>query len=132
MTEWPEGVRWVFAGILSLLVVASVVVAAKVFTQGRERHRELVLRMISWWWMVAIIAVVFMLGRIAATVFFALLSFLALKEYLSLVPTRRADRAVLFWVYLTIPVQYLWVAQGWYHMFIIFIAGVSHFSAYRW
>jgi phosphatidate cytidylyltransferase len=53
--------------------------------------------------------------------FFAFLSFLALKEYLSLIPTRRADRRVLFWAYLAIPIQYLWVAWGWYGMFIIFI-----------
>jgi phosphatidate cytidylyltransferase len=28
---------------------------------------------------------------------------------------------VLFWAYLAIPFQYVWVAQGWYGMFIIFI-----------
>jgi len=49
------------------------------------------------------------------------LSFLALKEYLSLIPTRRADRRVLAWAYLSIPFQYLWVWIEWYGMFIIFI-----------
>ena len=53
--------------------------------------------------------------------FFVLVSFLALKEYFSIIPTRRADRRVLFWAYLAVPVQYLWVWQGWYGMFIIFI-----------
>src|SRR5690606_22377283 len=48
-------------------------------------------------------------------------SFLALKEYLSLIPMRRADRRVLFWAYLAIPVQYYWVYDAWYHMFIIFV-----------
>ena len=38
-----------------------------------------------------------------------------------LIGTRRADRRVLFWAYLAIPVQYYWVAQAWYGMFIIFI-----------
>ena len=54
-------------------------------------------------------------------VFFALVSFLALKEYFSLIPTRRADRRVLFWAYLTIPLQYIWIAKAWYGMFIIFV-----------
>jgi phosphatidate cytidylyltransferase len=54
-------------------------------------------------------------------VFLAFVSFLALKEYLSLIPTRRADRRVLFWAYLAIPSQFYWVATGWYGMFIIFI-----------
>ncbi len=46
---------------------------------------------------------------------------MALKEYLSLIPTRRADRRVLFWVYLTIPFQYYWAATEWYGMFIVFV-----------
>ena len=51
----------------------------------------------------------------------AFLSFLAFKEYLSLIPTRRTDHRVLFWAYLTIPVQYYLVAKGWYGSFIVFI-----------
>jgi phosphatidate cytidylyltransferase len=49
------------------------------------------------------------------------MSFLALKEYFSMIPTRRADRRVLFWAYLAVPVQYYWAATEWYGMFIIFI-----------
>jgi len=48
-------------------------------------------------------------------------SFLALKEYLSLIPTRRADRIVLFWAYLAIPIQYVWIDMRWYGMFIVFL-----------
>jgi phosphatidate cytidylyltransferase len=62
-----------------------------------------------------------LLSNMTALVFFALISFLALKEYFSLIPTRRADRRVLFWAYLAIPVQYYWAAKGWYGMFVIFI-----------
>jgi phosphatidate cytidylyltransferase len=54
-------------------------------------------------------------------VLFAFASFLAFKEYLSLIPTRRADRRVLFWAYLAIPVQYVWIHVGWYGMFVIWI-----------
>ncbi|QQS55498.1 MAG: phosphatidate cytidylyltransferase [Candidatus Competibacteraceae bacterium] len=61
------------------------------------------------------------LSRTAALLFFALVSFLALKEYLTLIPTRRADRRVLLWAYLSIPVQYFWIHIEWYGMFIIFI-----------
>ena len=53
--------------------------------------------------------------------FFGLVSFLALKEFFSLIPTRRADRRALFWGYLAIPLQYYWIYQEWYGLFIIFI-----------
>ena len=58
---------------------------------------------------------------VVAVAFFALVSFLAFKEYLALIPTRRADRRVLFWAYLSIPFQYYWVVTEWYGMFIVFI-----------
>ena len=38
-----------------------------------------------------------------------------------MVPTRRADRRVLLFAYLAIPLQYVWVGQEWYGMFIIFV-----------
>ena len=38
-----------------------------------------------------------------------------------MLPTRRADHRVLFYVYLAIPFQYYWVYLEWYGMFIIFV-----------
>jgi len=46
---------------------------------------------------------------------------LALKEYFTIIPIKRSDRRVLFWAYLAIPIQFLWIAKAWYGMFIIFI-----------
>jgi phosphatidate cytidylyltransferase len=91
--------------------------------RGARRHRfaELRLRIRSWWIMVAVFAAALTLHRNLALSFFAFVSFLALKEYLSLIPTRRSDRRVLFWAYLAIPAQYVWVGMEWYGMFIIFL-----------
>jgi phosphatidate cytidylyltransferase len=61
------------------------------------------------------------IGRATGIAFFGFASFLALKEFLSLIPTRRADRRVLFWAYLAIPLQFYWVYSEWYGMFIVFI-----------
>lgn len=110
-----------FGSILAILALASLIVLAlKTLKPGCD-FTELSARVKSWWVMFAIFAVAIAVGRIVSIVFFAFLSFLALKEYLSLIPTRRADRRVLFWVYLTIPIQYFWVADNWYGMFLIFI-----------
>ncbi len=51
----------------------------------------------------------------------AIVSYLALKEYLSLIPTRRIDRGLLLFAYLAVPVQYFWAAVDWYNMFIVFV-----------
>lgn len=50
-----------------------------------------------------------------------LLAFLALKEFLSITPTRRVDRRVLFFAYLSIPIQFILIWLDWYQVFIIFV-----------
>ncbi len=52
---------------------------------------------------------------------FGFVSFLALREFITLLDTRPADRGALFWLFPAIVIQYFWVAQQWYGMFIIFI-----------
>jgi phosphatidate cytidylyltransferase len=71
--------------------------------------------------MVTVFSLAMTLNRNVSIAFFAFISFLALKEFLSLIPTRRADRRVLFWAYLAIPLQFYFVYLEWYGMFIIFI-----------
>ncbi|MGA3082329.1 MAG: phosphatidate cytidylyltransferase, partial [Terracidiphilus sp.] len=61
-------------------------------------------------------------GETICLILFALLSLLALREYITIVPTRRADHRALFWsFFLVMPIQYLLIAMHWYGMFAIFI-----------
>ena len=118
----PAEVKWALGGIFAILAVATVLVRA--IERGRSSDAEpseLWLRVKSWWVMAAVFSLAMVLSRTVSLVFFALMSYLALKEYFSLIPTRRADRRVLFWAYLAIPLQYLWVGLEYYGMFIIFI-----------
>ena len=84
-------------------------------------YGELKARISSWWVMVTVLSVAIVLSPMVSVAFLGFVSFLALKEYFSLIPTRRADRRVLFWAYLAIPVQFYWIGIEWYGMFIIFI-----------
>ena len=52
---------------------------------------------------------------------FGFISFLALREFITLLDTRPADRGALFWLFPAIIIQYCWVGMQWYGMFIIFI-----------
>jgi phosphatidate cytidylyltransferase len=114
-------VLWVLGGVYALLVVASLVQWAMQRRRPERDLGELRSRIRSWWVMVTLFTAAMLLSPTASVVFFAFVSFLAFKEYLSIIPTRRADRRVLFWAYLTIPVQYAWVGAGQYGLFIVFI-----------
>jgi phosphatidate cytidylyltransferase len=105
-------------GTLSAVALGLVIAGHRHPSPALEHVR---IRVRTWWIMVALFLGALALSRTVALVFFAFVSFLALKEYLSIVPTRRADRRVLFLAYATIPLQYFWVAQGWYGMFLVFI-----------
>jgi phosphatidate cytidylyltransferase len=101
--------------ILLLLAVATVLIYLKYPTQ------ELKARIHSWWFIVGIFILGVMLDTTAAMFFFGLLSYLALKEFFTLIPTRRTDRRVLFYAYLSILPQYWFASIEWYGMFIIWI-----------
>ncbi len=58
---------------------------------------------------------------LTALLLFAFVSYLALKEYLTITPTQMHDRTVLFWVYLMIPLQYLFVHTVNFEMFLVLI-----------
>jgi phosphatidate cytidylyltransferase len=117
----PANVLYATAGIYALLMAATVIVWRMARGETTGRYRELTLRVRSWWWMIGAFTLAMLLSRGVAIVFLGLISFLALKEYLSLIPTRRIDRGVLLFAYLAIPIQFYWAAINWYGMFVIFI-----------
>lgn len=107
--------------VLGLLVLGSVITYLKIQRHPDADYRELKQRVVSWWWMIGILFVCLAMGFQATVILLAVMSFLALKEFFSIVPLRQVDRRVVFWVYLTIPIQYYWISSGWYTMSLIFI-----------
>lgn len=109
-----------------ILVVASVVGALLARRTGEGPARATVAnlnaRIRSWWVMSAIFGATILLGPVFTTVLFALLSFLAMREFITLTKTDRADHEVLFWAFFIIlPLHYLFAGIRWYGMFSIFI-----------
>ena len=117
----PANVVYATAGIYAVLVLASIVVWVMRLRNPGERYQELASRTESWWWMIGAFTLCILFNQTVAIVFLAFISYLALKEYLSLIPTRRIDREVLLFAYLAIPIQFYWAAIDWYGMFIVFV-----------
>lgn len=117
----PHNLQMALMGVVALLVSGTLMIGLKRLIRPSSADHELWLRMRSWWLMAGLFILALALGRELGILFFVMVSFLALKEYFNIIPIRAADKRVLQWAYLTIPLQYLWVWQGWYGMFIIFI-----------
>lgn len=108
-------------GIITLLILAKVGLILLKTRIPIEDLKEMNLRLRTWWIMVATFSISLVLGRWGSLTFIGLISFLALKEYFSLIPTRPIDRPILYLAYIAIPVQFYWIAINQYQMFIVFI-----------
>ncbi|MFG0247866.1 MAG: phosphatidate cytidylyltransferase, partial [Phycisphaeraceae bacterium JB051] len=61
-------------------------------------------------------------GGAGSILLFAFTSFMALREFITLTPTRKADHRTLFWAFFIItPIHYYLLWKHWYGMFSIFI-----------
>jgi phosphatidate cytidylyltransferase len=113
-------------GVLVLLVIGTlvgIVLAGSVKTDGgRATVANLNARIRAWWVMVAVFAIALGTGGVGSIVLFFLLSFLALREFMTLTPTARSDHAPLFWAFFILaPIQYLLVWAQWYGLFAVLV-----------
>jgi phosphatidate cytidylyltransferase len=126
----PQQVGALFIFVFGLLVLVSVVAFLMTFrTRGDARdeawHEELrnfrILLGTSWF-MVVVFWIGWAAGDAVATVLFALIAFLALREFITLSPTRRADhRSLVLAFFVVLPVQFWLAATRHFDLFTVFI-----------
>ncbi|HEY4979346.1 MAG TPA: phosphatidate cytidylyltransferase [Candidatus Acidoferrum sp.] len=117
---------YLFGGVLAMLVLSSVVgnilKSRRETPASRNTIDNLNSRIRAWWKMCAIFAVSLLIGRTGSLVLFGIISFLAMREYMTLVPTHRGDHRTLFWSFFVImPLQYYLIGIEWYGFFAIMI-----------
>jgi phosphatidate cytidylyltransferase len=123
---WDQQIIALLSGIVGLLVLGSavgLVLNRRVQTEaGHLVVANLNARVRAWWVMTAVFVAALATGGIGSVVLFGLTSFIALREFITLTPTHRADHRTLFWAFFVfVPIQYYLVATHWYGLFVIFI-----------
>ena len=113
---------WIF-GVLGVASIIGFILAKTAKTDSAKATVEnLNARTKSWWIMVAFLIGALAAGRAGTDAAFALISFLALREFITATPTRRADHLSLFTAFfIVLPYQYWLVHSEWYGMFAIMI-----------
>jgi phosphatidate cytidylyltransferase len=117
---------WLLAGVGGLLFIASVigeVLRLRLSPNGENPVIEnLNARIAAWWVMVFLLAVAFIAGKTGVVVLFALASFAALREFLTLTTYNRADHwSLLACFFVVLPLQYWFVLIDWYGMYAVFV-----------
>ncbi len=111
-------------GLGGVLVAASGAGWLLARTKGRNHPGvdNLITRVNAWWVMVVVLGLALVFGHGGAVVLFALCSFAALREFVTLTDTRRADHwAVAAAFFVVIPAQYWFVWDAWYGVYSILI-----------
>lgn len=122
MKIWDSELSWLLCGLFGLLLVASIIGGVLAKFKQNDTIANLNARIRAWWVMCIISVLAMTLGPIGSTVLFMLMSFYALRECVTLLPTRRSDHEALFWCFFIIlPLQYLLVGIEWYGVFVILI-----------
>src|SRR6266849_35400 len=115
-----------FAGIGVVLVIASLVgYALKTCVAKGQPHAvidNLNARIKAWWVMVLVISGAFLFGKDGVIVLFLFISFVALREFMTLTYTRSGDHnALAASFFIVLPAQYFFIYIEWYGLYSIFI-----------
>jgi phosphatidate cytidylyltransferase len=125
MLSMPREALILFGGVVGVLVFASVlgaVLKARAGSADAPTIDNLNARVNAWWIMVALLGVAIAFGKTAVVILYALASFFALREFITLTDSRRGDHwALLAAFFVALPVQYYLVWTEWYGLFSIFI-----------
>lgn len=114
-------VIWGLGVVLAILTLGALAAALLPLVRPGKDYTNLRERVNSWWVMVALLAAALLLGWQATTALFMVISFIALREFLSLAPSRREDRLIFLGAYLAIPINYSFIALDQYGIYLVFI-----------
>ena len=115
-------------GCLALSGIVVFLLSTREYPEGPagDAKRQLLARadgvLRSSWVMVIVFWIGWLSGDTVATVLFGLVSFFALREFLTLSPTRRSDhRSLVLAFFVILPLQYLLVGTEHFDLFTVFI-----------
>jgi phosphatidate cytidylyltransferase len=117
---------WLVAGVVAVLIAGSIIGAILARRVTGESARATVAnlndRIRAWWVMAAVLAIAVLVRGAGAVLLFALISFLALREFITLTPTGHGDHRTLLWVFFMVtPIQYWLIWGNHYDFFTVFI-----------
>ncbi len=113
-------------GVFTVLAIASLIGGVLAMRVGDGPSQSVIenlnARIWAWWVMIALLGLAFLWGRPGVTILFAICSFNALREFITLTNARRADHWMLAAVFFVVlPLQYVLVYTDWYGFYTVLI-----------
>lgn len=126
MNSTTIDIIWLTIGAFSILVAVTFLGEVLRARQAPETTNPVLetymTRVQSWWAMVAFIGIAMLTGKVGVTILFAVASFAALREFLTLTSKAQADHLSLAMAFFAVlPLQYIFVAMEWTGLYAVFI-----------
>jgi len=128
LRDWSVNsqVALLFVTLFGLLLLSSMAVAVYTLREAaqarRERNERLQRDLRAVWIGASVFWLAWMSGPVGATAAFGVFSFLALREFITLVRTRRGDhRSLILAFFVALPLQYLLVGLRSFDLFTVFV-----------
>ena len=125
----PQLDEWVLLVLAVLVILTIFLVIGQILKRQPESHIDPAIirnfnKRVSSWLTICVILAVALLSQttVVTVILFGLVSFWALREFITMTPTRRGDHRTLFWVLFGFtPLQYVLVAMDKYEFYTIVI-----------
>ena len=108
---------WTFAALIALLTVFQLIA----WCAPSKKFSDLNKRLKAWWYIFALFAIVFATRLPCLILMWMVISFFALREYFNAIPKIPEHKRVRLWLYLSIPIQYIFILTNSYILFLVFI-----------
>jgi phosphatidate cytidylyltransferase len=123
-----QQVAFLFAVVFGLLLLLSITMwvvtlrAEEASAAHKDDVHRLNVLLRNSWVMMAVFWIGWVLGTTVATVMFAVVAFFALREFITLSPTRRGDhRSLILAFFFVLPIQFVLVAGGFFELTAVFV-----------
>ncbi|MCW5613417.1 MAG: phosphatidate cytidylyltransferase [Rubrivivax sp.] len=119
-----QQVALLFVTLFGALLLATAIAMVLVLrdSEDSEGGRRLVRDLRALWIGAAVFWLAWIAGPVGAGIAFGLVSFFALREFITLVHTRRGDhRSLILAFFVVLPLQYVIAGGRWFDLFTVFI-----------
>lgn len=115
------GLALVTGAVIVILAAISVGYGVLIRSHPSQSLPKIGSRITFLWGLTGVFVLAILFGYKLLILYIWFIAFLALKEFVSMTVTRRADRRVLFWAYLSLPIQFGLIWLGWQAAFRVFV-----------
>jgi phosphatidate cytidylyltransferase len=121
-----EQVALLFVIVFGVLLVALIAWFALSLREmgeaAQQRHARFARDLRAVWFGAVLFWLAWMSGAVGATLLFGIVSFLALREFITLMHTRRGDhRGLILAFFVVLPLQFVLAGGRWFDLFTVFI-----------